>query len=713
MPPNDNNPLNFTQSTSKMKYRADIDGIRAIAVLMVLFYHAHFPIIVSGFIGVDIFFVISGFLITNILLNELSRSAHAGVPSIRFINFYKKRLWRLMPVLIAMLIVTTIVTALCYLPSDFISFTRSAKNVTLFNSNVYFARTTGGYFSDNINYLTLLHTWSLAVEWQWYAILPILLYGMYRIFTPKWLPFSMVFLTCLFIGFSLYLSRTMPDKNYYTLLARIFELLLGSVVAILPLQVFYEKCINQSDVRKKVSRIVLTFMGIIGLSVLAYVATQKNVLIGFPNYYALAVCGATAFLILTGQLDPDNLISKGLACRPLVFIGLLSYSLYIWHWPIFATIRYLSVTETLFVSILCLGAAFLIGFISWYSLERPARRFNQANTWLTFALLVLLPILLTQGLNMSAKASKGFPMRFGEKMTHLTNQIAAYNQQGRDQCINRPELDFAPICRLGATQPDSDALDNKPNRTAIKTAYLIGDSFANHLWGFMDVLGRDADIAIQSNTMPGCLALPKIYLVDLNTPELLNTRCHDQVKQYYERIQKQHYDYVILGQRWSGYIDDRVVYQLGDTSNPINSLSRLKAALNEAIEIIIQSGAQPVIFEETFIDPINGDNICFFLPMKRHIFPSQKLVSCVSPLTQNTEQKTAKAVLMAAKEKYPELILIDPKVVQCPDNKCVAEINGVPIFRDLTHINDFASYQFGTLYLRNKVNPFKQTKPQE
>lgn len=695
-----------------MKYRADIDGIRAIAVLMVLFYHAHFPIIVSGFIGVDIFFVISGFLITNILLNELSRSAQTGKASIRFINFYKKRLWRLMPVLIAMLIITTIITALCYLPSDFISFTRSAKNVSLFNANVYFSRTTGGYFSDNINYLTLLHTWSLAVEWQWYAILPLLLYGMYRICSPKWLPLGMFILTVLFIGLSLYLSHTIPDKNYYSLLARIFELLIGSVLAILPLQTFYENNINQSNTRKKILRLIITMAGIISILIIAYIATQKDVLIGFPNYYALAVCSATALLILAGQLDPDNLITKGLACRPLVFIGLLSYSLYIWHWPIFATIRYLSVTETLFVSFLCLGASFIIGFISWYSLERPARRFNQTNTWITFTLLVLLPILLMQALNMSTKASKGFPIRFGEKMVHLIAQIASYNQKGRDQCINNPELDFDPICRLGATLPNLDSSKNHPDHT-LKTAYLIGDSFANHLWGFMDILGRDAQIAIQSNTMPGCLVLPRVYLIDLNSPELLNTRCHNQVKLYYERIQKEHYNYVILSQRWSGYMDNRVVFQLGDTMNPTDSLTRLKTALNEAIEIIIQSGAQPIIFEETFLDPINEDNICFFRPIKRHIFPSQRPVSCVSPLTQNTDQTMAKAVLMAAKEKYPELILIDPKIVQCPNNQCVAEINGVPIFRDLTHINDFSSYQFGRQYLNIKDNPFKQTKEQE
>lgn len=157
-----------------MNYRPDIDGLRAIAILLVLIYHGGLSLFPSGFIGVDVFFVISGFLITTIIHESLNKNDFA------FFDFYNRRLWRLQPVFVALIVVTTLLSVLFYLPDDLIEFSRSARKASLFISNLFFNKTTTGYFSPDTHQLPLLHTWSLSIEWQCYLVLPLVMYGLYR-----------------------------------------------------------------------------------------------------------------------------------------------------------------------------------------------------------------------------------------------------------------------------------------------------------------------------------------------------------------------------------------------------------------------------------------------------------------------------------------------------------------------------------------------------
>ena len=153
-----------------MKYRPHIDGLRALAILFVLFFHAGLSLFPSGFIGVDIFFVISGFLITGLIHSSLQSN------NFSFFEFYNRRLWRLQPVFICLILVSTILTLIYYLPEDLLDFAKSARKTAAFISNQYFEQRTGNYFAANTNHFPLLHTWSLSIEWQCYLILPIALY---------------------------------------------------------------------------------------------------------------------------------------------------------------------------------------------------------------------------------------------------------------------------------------------------------------------------------------------------------------------------------------------------------------------------------------------------------------------------------------------------------------------------------------------------------
>lgn len=210
-----------------MHYRSDIDGLRAIAVLFVLMFHAGLGIFPSGFIGVDIFFVISGFLITSIINNSLNKNTFS------LSDFYVRRLWRLQPALISVVIFTLILSVIFYLPNDFIDYIKSAKYTTLLISNQYFERSTTGYAAPDAAYLLLLHTWSLSIEWQWYLFLPMGLFLLNRYLSEKNIKIVTVSLTFFMLGISLYLSDKYPNKSYYFLSSRIFEFLIGGSLVLL------------------------------------------------------------------------------------------------------------------------------------------------------------------------------------------------------------------------------------------------------------------------------------------------------------------------------------------------------------------------------------------------------------------------------------------------------------------------------------------------
>jgi len=211
-----------------MRYRPDIDGLRAIAILLVLFYHGGLSLFPSGFVGVDVFFVISGFLISGIIYHSLNDKCFS------FIDFYNRRLWRLQPVLLCFIFITSAATLLLFLPDDLIQYASSARKTSLFISNVFFNNTTTGYFSPDTQQLPLLHTWSLSIEWQCYFILPVAIYGLYHVFSKKNLLVAVYVLALISFLFTLYYSHQLPAQTYYQFSSRIFEFLIGTCMALTP-----------------------------------------------------------------------------------------------------------------------------------------------------------------------------------------------------------------------------------------------------------------------------------------------------------------------------------------------------------------------------------------------------------------------------------------------------------------------------------------------
>ncbi|WP_323113604.1 acyltransferase family protein [Pseudomonas guariconensis] len=658
-------------------YRPDIDGLRAVAVLLVLVFHGGLAVFPSGFIGVDIFFVISGYLTTSIILSAVARGDFS------LGQFYVKRLWRLQPAILALLIVTLAAASVLYLPKDFIDFLKSEKYTSLLLSNQYFSKATDGYATAEAATLPLLHTWSLAIEWQWYIFLPLGLMALTRYLAPRQLKTAVLMLTIAAIAVALFIAKTSPDKSYYAFVARIFELLIGSCAAV-----------YASD-RQHLGRVSASVVGLGALGVLLYGATQSIPTTAYPGYPAIVICLATAVLV-SGQVGQVGITSRLLSWSPLVFIGTISYSLYLWHWPVIAIVDYLGFEKTPAILAGYFIASFALGITSYYLIEKPLRR-TRLGVGQTLILLLVVPAIAFSALHSAGKASVGWMERFGSDQTHILPRLKASEIPPRGPC-------------LGGASDGSDSKCLLGQANAKTTALLMGDSYSNHFWGFMDVLAKDANLSVMAQGSPGCLALPDVYLYDWwKYKNTLYKKCHDAAAEYHRLIARSHYDYVIIGLTWETYANSRaVVLSIDDERSQALSRERMKAALLKSLDIIERSGARPVLLKSNIVMP-EGANDCLYRSIK--LRGTLEEHHCATSVAAPKEDPWLAQLFEAAKQAHPDVLVIDPKDVQCTDGQCKLSIDGLPIYRDIGHITDFASTAMGKMYLQAKGNPFTESNP--
>lgn len=647
-----------------MIYRPDIDGLRAIAILFVLLFHGGLKLFPSGFIGVDIFFVISGFLITTIIHTSLQNNRFS------FTEFYSRRLWRLQPVLLCLIVLTSLVTLFFYLPDDLMHYFKSARKTTLFISNTFFERVTTDYFSANNNQLPLLHTWSLSIEWQCYLLLPIALYLLYRVFGKSHMSRVIYLLTLLFLVASLYCSSHYPGKTYYQVLSRIFEFLIGSCVAL-------------SAHRIVLNKYFLELISVSAIITLFYIATRSDINVGFPNGYAVVLCIATGALLALGQQSRQSLSTRLLSVKPVVFIGLISYSLYIWHWPVFVLIRYLDIKETTTVLLLAFSFVFILAYCSWRFIEKPARQFHRIKWGYTLLYLFIIPVLIIHLCDYAIQKHEGYPQRF-EEIVRVDAQLKQYASVQRTLCLQEKSVEVNPDCHVGV------------KNAASKTALMIGDSYSNHFWGFMDTLAQKANVSILAHATAACLSLPDVTQYDWNIKRY--QACHEQTERYFKMIKENHYDFVIIGQNWNGYLNGKLIID-----NPsIPAKEYIEDALDKALAIIVTSGSRPVLIKSIALS--GNPHECFFDHIKRGRAYDAK--QCDFNLAKEQEkQQWQEDMFLRMKNKYAQLIIIDPKKVQCPEGLCKTDIDGVPVFRDAGHLTDYASYRLAGMYLQRYKNP--------
>lgn len=428
-----------------MRYRPEIDGLRTVAVLPVILFHAGLPYVTGGFIGVDIFFVISGYLITTILLDDID----AGRFSIR--RFYERRMRRIFPALFVVALATSIAGWAWLMPADLRDTGKSLIGVALFMSNYVFWRDLG-YFHTGADLRPLLHTWSLAVEEQYYVVMPLLLAVLARF---AWQGrFAVVAgLFALSLAACLISQPIWPDLTFYSIHTRAWELLAGSLCAMALRR--HEFAGSQP----------LSMLGL-GLIVAGFLVIDETM--PFPSVWALMPVLGTGLIILFAR--PQTLVARFLSLRLMVGIGLISYSVYLWHQPILAFAR-LSALHTISTSVLAVVVmtSLPLGYLSWRFVEAPFRRGTFARSLgprgvlgmvaagTAVMLAAALTFYVTNGL---PGRVTGTGARFAD--LHLEEQLAV--NLGLDQnCIRGFTLDDR--C---ATGPNPEVL-------------VWGDSYAMHI----------------------------------------------------------------------------------------------------------------------------------------------------------------------------------------------------------------------------------------
>ena len=334
---------------SSMQYRREIDGLRAVAVLPVILFHAGFRIFSGGFVGVDVFFVISGYLITGIIISELEQGRFS------ILRFYERRARRILPALFFMMLCCIPFAWMWMSPWKFKEFAQSLIAVSVFVSNIFFWRESG-YFAAVAEEKPLLHTWSLAVEEQYYVLFPIFLILLWR-FGRNPVFYSVVAIAVISLLLSEWGSQNKPTANFYLAPTRAWELLAGSICA------FF-----QFGREQRSNNLLSAF----GLALILFAIFYYDENTPFPSVYALAPVVGTALIIMFGA--KSTWAAKLLSMRGFVGIGLISYSAYLWHQPLFAFVRIRSIYEPeQWLMLIASVASLALAYFSWRFVEQPFR----------------------------------------------------------------------------------------------------------------------------------------------------------------------------------------------------------------------------------------------------------------------------------------------------------------------------------------------------
>ena len=368
----------------KLNYRPDIDGLRAISVFAVIFYHANFLVLdhelfQGGFIGVDIFFVISGFLITSLILNEIYNN------NFSITDFYTRRIRRIIPVLFFVILSCIPIAYIFLLPSSLVDFFQSVLSTLIFSSNFYFHHTGLIYGGPDSSLKPLLHTWSLSVEEQFYVIFPLILI-LFRKFLKNYI--FHFFIIFFFIGFisTQIISTKFPLYNFYFINVRIWELLAGSIVAYLN--------INFIKYENKVTN----YLPLLGLILILFSILFLRDEMSLPSIYSVPAVVGTCFIILFN--NSENFITKVLSLKVFVFFGLISYSLYLWHFPLFAFYNYIFFDDESFIAkIIIIFLSIILSILSYFFLEKPFRNKKVINNkrlliYISLSFLIILSLSL-------------------------------------------------------------------------------------------------------------------------------------------------------------------------------------------------------------------------------------------------------------------------------------------------------------------------------
>ena len=656
-----------------MKYRKEIDGLRSVAVLPVIFFHAGFAAFSGGFVGVDVFFVISGYLITSIIVAELEQQRFS------VLRFYERRARRILPALFLVLAACIPLAWQYLMPMDMADFAKSVVAVAAFASNVLFWQQSG-YFDTASELKPLLHTWSLAVEEQFYVFFPLLLVLCWK--SGRKAALGTVF-AILLLSFALaeWGATRAPDATFYLLHTRAWELMLGALAA-LYLGGRSEAAANHASSRWGGAASLL------GLALIAYSVFAFDRSVPFPGAYALAPTVGALLIILFAA--PDNLAGKLLGSRLFVGIGLISYSAYLWHQPLLAYARHASLTEpgTGLLLGLCLASLGLAWF-SWRFVETPFRDRRRYSRTSIFAFSAMGLVALT-AFGMAGHLSDGFRSRWGA-------EFAEFQPENRNffrytGCASNPKKFIPPqeACSYGG---DGEA------RIAV-----IGDSHARSLVYELSESAKKRGLKVTQFTYEGCPPILDVYRADQKDDH----RCFENNKATFDYVAAHpSLEYVVLAARWPFYLErarfdnaeggvekglpavlDLVVDGVKQSSPEPQRVAGVQERMRATVMRYLAAGKKVIVVEPV---PEVGwyvpDYLMKTLSRKGTL---QQADGSTSYATYLARSKTARDTFEQL-GKQENLLLVRPDQHLCNTampGRCITHLGSVPLYRDADHLSN-------------------------
>ena len=642
----------------KMTYRRDIDGLRAMAILPILLYHAGIPGFSGGFVGVDIFFVISGFLITSIIMREVNEG------SFSFVDFWARRARRILPAALAVVIFTLIAGWFLFAPVDYIELGRSARTQAFFAANFFFWGE-AGYFDGPSELKPLLHTWSLAVEEQFYIVFPFILVLLHKFF-PTHKRFSLILLFSVSLVASIIWVKDYPSATFYLLHTRAWELLLGSLLALFSLH-----SLRYRGLAEIVSGI--------SLATIAYCVISYDSSIVFPGMSALPPTLATAALIWANGRH-NTMVKQLLSLQPVVWVGLISYSLYLWHWPLMVFARYSSIDELILTDkLLLISVSVILAYFSWRFIETPFRKKQLLVTNKKILYSAVASILIVAVVGQQIRMAKGFPLRLPEYARNYA--IGAIWGKDQTECYKLNQA--GQVCRFGADQTRKPEL------------FFWGDSHAAALLPGVIEKTKEHGLVMLHASKSSCLPI-----LGMGAALKDDSKCVAFHKLMIDQLETSGIKHVLIAGAWAAYINVEAVSSASKISSKNQSVDK-------------NSGVAPEVFRNHLADMIKdlrAKNIHVWIVRQ---VPWQR-DSVAHKLTKLAmENKDTTGVGLSLEEHlhrqtfvnsvfdelaYDGLTILDPTPLMCTDIFCPAQKDGYSLYKDNDHLSVQGALMLGELF---------------
>jgi peptidoglycan/LPS O-acetylase OafA/YrhL len=630
--------LNRSNQKTSIPFRPDIEGLRALAVGLVIASHAELPFLRGGFVGVDVFFVLSGYLITSFLMQEISSSG-----TVNFARFYARRARRLLPAAITMVLVVCSAEAIIMNPLAQFNTLKAAFATVLYSSNLYFAHLQLQYFDQHSATNPLLHTWSLAVEEQFYLIWPVLLLLLARtIKSVRGRSIALAAVSLASFVLCVWLTTTNSILAFFETPARVWEFGAGGLLVFIP-----ERWLGGH-------RRLWSWLGGIGIIALTAGAEWIHASM-FPGYVAVIPVVGTLLLLLAGVGAPESLGPRLLRTRPAQIIGRLSYSLYLWHWPVLVVGQQLIPNNSVPIRLGWIAVAGIMATVTYGAIEGPIRYqpFLVARTGLTLGLAVLGAILCVGA------------MGAWRAILYRSEQFRKYD---------RVVQDFPGVYRKGC---DPDKADPHPAMCFFgeisqpqSTMVLFGDSHAAQWFPALEEIADVQHWRLATIIKPGCTPLS---IREDVTPRIERV-CEEWRRAAIGDIEELHPELVIL---------TSASRHMGEDGNMIEDTQVWEQGARDTFAALARQGAKVRFIRDT---PYADYDVPGCLAQAEWDGHTQ----CPAPVSAAALSPGIYAAEARAAQGFGNVKVLDLSDRMCGSDQCYIEAGGQPIYRDGDHLT--ASY---------------------